>query len=157
VSQELLKQPLKVSGIKMLSTCEDIPSGKVFWPNLTVIKLSPVLEVAEYAPKLHEAQTKRFVAVSEWWLKEIAYIVNGYVITRKDLVLKAANTDGGAHVADKFNPHYENLLNGAGWKMTLNPPTGASKELAFKYGHLAALRQIAYETFNSPSITSLAL
>src|ERR687895_2541857 len=47
-----LKQP----GVKLLSTCNDIPPGAKFYPNLTVIKISPVLEIAEYAPKLETAQ-----------------------------------------------------------------------------------------------------
>ena len=75
---------LKIQGIKMLSTGGDIRPGVKDWPNLTVIKLSPVLQFAEYVPKLDTAQTKKFVALSRWWRDEIVYLVNGVVITRRD-------------------------------------------------------------------------
>jgi hypothetical protein len=40
---------LKSPYIKLLSTCEVIPKGAKFWPNLTVIKLWPIMRMAEYA------------------------------------------------------------------------------------------------------------
>jgi hypothetical protein len=144
------------TGLRLLSTSVDIPHGAGYWANLTKITLSPVLELAEYVPKLDTTDHRRWVNLTEWWRNEFVYLVGSMVITRRELVLGAANTDGGAHVADSYGFKYEKILEGAGWKMTLNPDNGASKELTFKYGHLAALRQMGYEVLNSPDLLLLA-
>lgn len=144
---------LKTPRVKLLSTCEVIPKGRSFWPNLTVIKLWPVMRMAEYAPKLDTAKTKNYVPFSQWWRYETVYLVGRLTINRKDLVLSAAHTDGGAHVGKKLDAEYETILNGAGWKMTLNLPEG-DEDLPFRYGHLAALRQMGYEVLNSPDLLS---
>lgn len=139
---------------KLLSTCEKIPPGRTFWPNLTVIKISPVLRMAEFAPKLDSAQSKNFVSFGQWWRYEKVYLLGSLDLNRKDLVLAAANKDGGAHVAHSLDPRYENLLNGADSKMTLNLP-GGDEDIPFQFGHLSALRQMGYEVLNSPDLVSL--
>lgn len=141
--------------IKLLSTSEVIHKAAGFWTNLTVLKLSPIEGWAEYAPKLDTAQTKNFVSFGKWWLYESVYILGKLNVTRKDLVLAAANKDGGAHVDKKLDPDYETILNGVGWSIELNPPGGGTKKLPFKYGHLAALRQMGYEVLNSPDLLKL--
>ncbi len=139
---------LQAPYVKLLSTCERIPPGRTFWPNLTVIKISPVIRMAEFSPKLDTARTKTFVSFGKWWRYEKVYLIGNLDLNRRELVLSAAHTDGGAHVAHALDPQYEDLLNGAGAKMTLNLPEG-DEDIPFKYGHLAALRQMGYEVLNS--------
>ena len=75
-------------------------------------------------------------------------------LTRKDLVLAAANKDGGAHVDSILDPGYEMVLSGAGWLMTTREG-GLVKNFAFKHGHVSALRQMGYEILNSPDVLAL--
>lgn len=140
----------------ILSTCEDIPPGREVWPNLTKLNFSPVQEFAEYIPKLDTARSKNYVPYRKWWSAETVYLLGRLRVTRKDLVLSAANKDGGAHVDKKYDKDYETILSGAGWAMTVNRPDGTTQNFPFKYGHLAALRQMGYEVLNSPNLLRLA-
>ena len=76
-------------------------------------------------------------------------------LNRRELVLAAVNKDGGAHVSHALDPKYEDLVNGAGSKMTLNLPSG-DEDIPFRYGHLSALRQMGYEVLHSPDLLNLA-
>lgn len=147
---------LKSQHIELLSVCEKIPDGAKFWPNLTVLKLSPIEGWAEYTPKLHTARTKRLVSLNQWWRYETVYLLGSMLVSRRDLVLSAVNKDGGAHVDAKLNAEYEEVMNGVGWKMTLNLPS-EDKDIPFRNAHLAAIRQIGYEALNSPDLLKLAL
>ena len=40
----------------------------------------------------------------EWWTQETVYRFGAFRIKRQDLVLHAANKDGGAHVDEKLAP-----------------------------------------------------
>lgn len=174
--------------VKVLSTCaraQHVPTNG-FFPNLTQILMNPLEGILEFQPTLDNAKTKRFVKRDEWWEQDIAYLVDGAgsgtpfkTISRKDLVLRATNEDGGAHVNKdgKLDPTYDIISRlGAGFSMmcdpdteTFNitvqpdnlnswqmPATGNKKKYVAKYGHVAALRQIAYEVLNSPELTRLA-
>ena len=72
-----------------------------------------------------------------------------------DLVLGAANKDGGAHVDVMLEPKYERVLEGLGWSMTVNPDNEPPEDGACKHGHLAALRQMGYEVLHSPGLLAL--
>jgi len=111
--------------------------------------------MAEFTPKLDSARSKNFVSFGQWWRYEKVYLLGTLDLNRKDLVLGAVNKDGGAHVAHSLDPRYENLLNGAGSKMTLNLPEG-DEDIPFQFGHLSALRQMGYEVLNSPDLVNLA-
>lgn len=139
----------------VLSTCEIIPPGKFFWPNLTKLHFSPVQEFAEYIPKLDTALTKNFIPYRTWWGNETVYLLGSMNIKRKDLVLSAANKDGGAHVDSSYNIEYETVLNGVGWSIDVNRPDGTNVKLPFKNGHLAAIRQMGYEILNSSNLLNL--
>ena len=128
-----------------------------------------------------------FPTGSEWWQDEIVYLVDGAgpgtpfkTISRKELVLGAANKDGGAHVDKdgKLEPVYDIISRfGAGWSIICDPDTetfrvrvqpdnlnsppmpsvGNQKTYIAQYGHVAALRQIAYEVLNSSELIRMAV
>ncbi len=79
----------------------------------------------------------------------------GIEVHRRDLVLSAANKDGGAHVDAALDATYSRILEGAGWSITVNPPDEPPRTIPFKNAHVAALRQIAYEVLNSPDVLKL--
>jgi len=80
-------------------------------------------------------------------------------ISKRDLVLAAANKDGGAHVDKELDPVYDYVRLGSGleievflhaqWQL---PP----QKTAFDNIHFASLRQIGYEVLKSPSLLALA-
>lgn len=121
--------------------------------------INPTEQYADYSPKLDSARTKKIVKFERWWEEQTVYlnVHENLRINRRDLVLAAANKDGGAHVDEKLDERYERILEGAGWSMTVNPPDGSGPiGVQFKYGHLAALRQMGYEVLNSEDIQRLA-
>ena len=74
-------------------------------------------------------------------------------LTRKDVVLTAADRDGGAHVDSRLTPEYERLAaDGALGSLVRSD----SVEIPITNGHLMALRQIGYEVLHSPDLIALA-
>jgi hypothetical protein len=151
---------LHAQNITLLSTCEGVRPGARFWPNITDIRLIPPHLVAEFIPKLDTAKSKRYVHFRTWWDREPIYVTHHkgrrISLTRRDIALAAANTDGGAHVDSALGAEYEYILEGAGWSMTWNPEDGSpSTEVKFQYAHLSALRQMAYEVLHSPDVLRL--
>lgn len=56
----------------------------------------------------------QFVPLSQhkWWSEQTVYTFEGGPYSRKDLVLSAANKDGGAHVDPELDKYYEHLEKG---------------------------------------------
>ena len=84
-------------------------------------------------------------------------------IARRDLVLSAANTDGGAHVDSALEPRYEYLTQGIGMAIkwqdyddTTNVPVGEPVVSALRNPHFAGLRHLGYEVLNSPEFMALS-
>ncbi len=61
---------------------------------------------ATYFPQLGNGPINEFIPISMWW-NQVVMILGGYHITRKKIVLAAANKDGGAHVDTKLTKEYE--------------------------------------------------
>lgn len=154
-----LIQHLGTPDPKLLSTCEIHPSAGAFQSNLTNMQIWPSEKIFQMEPKLSTATRSQEIDFDEWLNQEIVYVfpLDGQSVrlSRKRLVLVAANQDGGAHVDAQLDRQYEALESGAGWIMTLNPDDGPSEELPLKNGHLSALRQIGYEILHSSELLAL--
>lgn len=109
---------------------------------------------AEMVPLVERAKRKQFVNFETWWRKELVIELNSGkdVMTRRDLILVAANKDGGAHVDDKLDPVYDLARLGAGVTVEYVLKDGPSVEIPFENVHYASLRQIGYEVLNSPAL-----
>jgi hypothetical protein len=88
-----------------------------------------------------------------WWESDSVTNAAGSSVSRKQIVLGAANQDGGAHVDDKLKAFYSDLargenLMGITGDLTFNgpPPFPQSVTVWPSNGHLALLRQFAHET-----------
>ncbi len=82
------------------------------------------------------------IKFTEWWNKIVIVDKDKNKLTRKDLVLKAANEDGGAHVDPNLNEVYANLSrkNSMGWiSHTINGDSGIEGV------EKSSIRQIAHE------------
>lgn len=106
-------------------------------------------------PKLDTGITSRFISFTEWWQQE-AIINSGKRITRRDLILSAANKDGGAHVDEFLDENYFKITEGMGMAIQLvsteDRPLVETQPL--REVHLASLRQIGFEVLNSPDLAS---
>lgn len=103
-----------------------------------------------------DAATVRPLQVSEWW-NEVVFILNPSArLTRRDIVLGAADKDGGAHVDASLDPRYGALATeGAIGTIGYTRPEGTYSE-PISDAHLIALRQIGWEMLNSPELLRLA-
>lgn len=88
------------------------------------------------------------VPFEQWW-KQVVYVPReGVHVTRRSLVLTAANKDGGAHVDASLTPEYEALLS-----MWIRQASDVERPI--EGIHLVGLRQIGYEVLHSPQILAL--
>jgi hypothetical protein len=109
-----------------------------------------------YGPNLEDFSPgkSRVLPVDEWW-NEIIWIISlKSGLTRKRLVLSAANQDGGAHVDNQLNEHYDNLASADFGSISIR-----TKSISFQWPikdmHLVAIRTIANELIKSPELLRL--
>jgi hypothetical protein len=98
-------------------------------------------------PKLDQASFRAELPALDWWHQPVM-VLDRQHISRKFIVLTAANQDGGAHVDVEVPREYAMLAEGV-WT---NVGTG---ELLPDH-HALCLRQFGYELLNSPSLLALA-
>lgn len=95
----------------------------------------------------------RLVPLHQWWNEQV-YVIDGQSISRSDIVLWAANKDGGAHVDIELPQLYMKIIDGI---ITISHvKDGEICSSAAKDAHLADLRQIGHEVLNSPCVQALA-
>jgi hypothetical protein len=154
----------------LLSTVDPFMEDQVA-PNLYLVTLIATLQLVNYnqkaefrcnsVPRLGGTIRKQLIAFQVWWQKE--YVIQhkepATRLTRKDLVLAAANKDGGAHVDKALDPTYDYVRRGSGLEIEieLNPKLALpAQKASFENIHFASLRQIAFEVLNSPAILALS-
>jgi hypothetical protein len=93
-----------------------------------------------------------------WWRKEpiMKLLTNQEMVSRRQLILAAANYDGGAHVDPKKPSDYAWLENGMKIEVDVSFSSGERKRVALRYANLAALRQIGHEILTSSELIALA-
>jgi len=111
---------------------------------------------AQFIPHGGSAAVKAYIPSSSWWEEAVLTLSEHDSITRKDIVLGAANKDGGAHVELKLIPFYEHLARDGG--LGVNVWEDRQGELLIEkveYGHLWCLRTMAYELLASSDLLNL--
>src|SRR5581483_6640726 len=91
--------------------------------------------------------------LSDWWNVRPVYGYGSRKYTRKDLILAAANQDGGSHVDAKLQPFYEDLasgiqslrLDGKNLEYSGEPPFDRNQIQYPQNLHLAMIRQFGHE------------
>jgi hypothetical protein len=139
-SKSLLKQ-LKMDDLKFIST--GMPYDKnnlATHMSLLAVRLDPT--GAKYVPLLGELPISREMTFGEWWNEIVFTDQAGNLLSRKELVLTAANQDGGGHVDPALDEVYDKLVrdNSLSWFVGKN-----GKSEAMGDPTKAAIRQIAYE------------
>jgi hypothetical protein len=88
----------------------------------------------------------RPITFDQWWNKVVIVDDKRHTITRKELVLAVANTDGGAHVDPTLDEKYARLSRGNSLAWIWHDESG---ERPMEGPELAAVRQIAHEVLKS--------
>lgn len=140
---------LGVNTVPLLSTVSEIPAGAVFADSTAFLKISSD-GTSSVVPKLDHARLKYFVPRNVWW-NQLVYVRNEIKIRRRDVILAAANKDGGAHVDPVLTPEYEELRSGA-WSVL----AADGQETKIEQQQFVFLRQAGYEILNSPRLIALA-
>lgn len=151
-STSLLKH-LKATTINLTSSTIEPPPGAHLFIGLGMMSMNQQ-NGSKYEPALDTFPSNHYqVPVSKWWSQVVMIPKPRIKITRKSLVLSAANKDGGAHVDKKLNKEYEELSKegaagyfGYGDSSPLEP----TKDV-----HLVSLRQLGWELLNSPELLEL--
>lgn len=85
----------------------------------------------------------------------IVYVLgSGARLSRREIVLTAANKDGGAHVDSALTPEYEALAQHGSVGYFMSSMRESTNEQPFTDAHFVAVRQMAYELLNSPELLS---
>jgi len=99
-----------------------------------------------YVAMLDDVPVSKWVSFTEWWTPPVFVDSKRRKLSRRQLILIAANQDGGAHVDPALNEVYADLSkqNSLGWiakdGQEARPMEGPEK---------AAIRQIAHEALKS--------
>lgn len=109
----------------------------------------------KYLPNLGLLPFSGHVPVSKWWDQVVMVVDKGHRITRKQIVLGAANNDGGAHVDSKLNKEYEALAQDGVMGVICSTSGGVESREPTRDVHLLSLRQMAFELLNSPELLKL--
>jgi len=168
-SRSLLIHMGRKMAFSLLSTAAPFVADPVI-PNFYLVQIVANLTLvnqnrhAEFrchcVPRLDGTTRKALIPFQAWWKKErvITHKQPPTALTRRDLVLAAANKDGGAHVDNALDPTYDYVRLGSGLtiEIDLNPKLGLpTQKASFENIHFASLRQTAFEVLNSPSVLAL--
>jgi hypothetical protein len=161
-STSLLKL-LNAKDIFLTSTCEEIPpsvvisSGSMFYYRVEMTAGGPKTIVK---PCLDDGPPigRHHLKADQWWNQIIFVLSHGSDprVSRRDIVLVAANKDGGAHVDPDLTPQYESLKQPGGtWTSVQYKVGDAERTFQFENIHEVLIRQMAYELLNSSALLAL--
>ncbi|MGH9401759.1 MAG: hypothetical protein ACRD2P_06600 [Terriglobia bacterium] len=140
---------LGARSIKLLSTCPDM---KPFMKSLAKFNGMGIYRPGgnpPYVPKLGGAIAKNLIGAQDWWTQIVFALDLNIYVSRRDIVLVAANKHGGAHVDVNLTPIYERLVASYDLFAWIS---GDGKIMPFTGHHYVALRQMGYEVLNSPDL-----
>lgn len=123
---------------------------KKIQPQFVMIHKPLMLTQKGVTPLLDKYKSNE-VAVTEKWWNELVLINRTFAYSRKDIVLAAANQDGGAHIDPKPSSKTKELKSSQGKHSINNRPFQEITE-----HHLPLLRQMGYEVLNSKMMVDLA-
>jgi hypothetical protein len=113
-SSHSLMGQLGIKDRPFLDTSFDIdPKNLASHGGLVAVALGP--PNTRYVAMLDDAPSRKEVSFEEWWNKPVFLDRDRSVLTRREVVLIAANQDGGAHVDPALDTRYAELAAGLGW------------------------------------------
>jgi hypothetical protein len=100
-------------------------------------------------PPLDSSDRHEFVSVTEWWDQVV--MGSNQRPSRKDIILSAANQDGGAHVDAEPGAKAKELISGVG-TFAIERDGVVIEKRTLSNHHFPLIRQFGYEVLNSPDI-----
>ena len=152
VSTPLLKH-LMANTINLLSTTFEPSQQTVLFMGMGMMKVGG--SKGEYFPHLGNGPRNELVPVSKWWDQVITVLRRTHRLTRKEIVLAAANQDGGTHVDSKLTAGYAALAKDGAIGSFVYGPQEKLEVQPIQNAHLVSLRQMGYELLHSPELTGL--
>jgi hypothetical protein len=114
-NQRSLLRRLNSKGITLTSSCLDIRRRIQPWQRALFFNGMALFGVVDgigiHQPKLANGFNYE-LSVEEWWRQSIFILDAQTWVSRSDVVLAAADKDGGAHVDARLTPEYERLIKG---------------------------------------------
>jgi hypothetical protein len=152
-SISLLKH-LNATTINLLSTTPEPSAQTISFVGLGMMRVGG--GKSEFFPQLGDGPpVNQLVPISKWW-DQIVMVLNSQRISRRDIVLAAANKDGGAHVDSKLSSEYEALAKDGAVGSFVYQTQGQRVEAPIQDAHLVSLKQLRYELLHSPDLLKLA-
>jgi hypothetical protein len=153
-SHSLISQLSLRNSAKLLSTFPEIKLEENLPGNVltATIMFGGPLGPNGVKPELGSSPNKHYLSVDEWWNEVVHEFRQRY--SRKDIILSAANQDGGAHADPNPNQKTEGLRESVGTLTTITPQGTRRLELTNSHFHL--IRQFGFEILNSTDLCAAA-
>jgi hypothetical protein len=154
---------LNAKHIFLTSTCQPIPETAISSSSTMVFMrtmMTPNGPQAQVRASLDDGPPISYhLKAGDWWNQTVVVLPRGQDrrVSRKDIILVAANKDGGAHVDENLTPQYEILKQRGGtlqfvvWRID-----GVEGKNEFEDLHAQFIRQMAYELLTSPALMAVA-
>ena len=150
-SNSLLNQMGRKESLKLITTAKEIPEDLLAELDFGECLAGMVIGSSiEYSPVPDGMPT---ISCIEWWAQPV-FIRDKVMYTRKDVVLSAANKDGGAHV-DEPDEKLQ-ALQTALWTKTQTNADGQTTTIPMEDNHFRMLRRFADELLLSSELLVLA-
>jgi hypothetical protein len=152
-STSLLKHLEKKEYVSLLSTFGVKNPDPSKWESVPVLSIHFLIDVSKHSlsPLLDKSYSNDFISIDAWW-SEVVMICSGSY-SRKNIILSAANQDGGAHVDSNPDSKTTQLKDGVlRFDVNIN---GVKQTIPLVDSHFPLLRQFGYEVLNSPEIMQM--
>ncbi|MFA6052678.1 MAG: hypothetical protein WC762_08810 [Methylobacter sp.] len=151
-STSLLKH-LNATTINLLSTTDGATPNTIMYFGLGTMQLGD--GGCRYFPSLDFGPVKRIIPVSQWW-DQIVFVLDPQTrLSRRKIILSAANQDGGAHVDASLSKEYEALSSDGAIGHFTYGSNGKEVHQPITDAHFVAIRQMAHELLHSPELDAL--
>lgn len=153
-SRSLILSHLGRADLRLRSTAVPVVGPGAHFPGF--VGLEP--DRSSFRPFLDDSPRNEQVDLHTWWSGEriLKLSKSDEFVTRRDLVLAAANKDGGAHVDAPRGREYERLEAGLGVQIEVGRTDGTCALITLRFANLAALRQIGHEILTSKDLVEIA-
>lgn len=157
-STSILKH-LNAKNINLFSTRTDMPAwsgGAKYTDGFSMGVISIGQGRGAYGPDLSDfsPDSSLVLPVDKWWEQIVWILSSECKLTRKRLILSAANQDGGAHVDRQLHEDYEKLANEQFGHITTKNGSQHYRQDVVNM-HLVSIRTIANELLKSPELLNL--
>lgn len=151
-STSLLKH-LNATTINLLSSTDGATPNTVMYFGLGTMQLGG--SECRYFPSLDFGPVKKLIPVSQWWDQIVFVLDPSTRLSRRKIILSAANQDGGAHVDASLSKEYEALSADGAIGHFIYGSDAEKVHQPIQDAHFVAIRQMAYELLHSPDLNAL--